>query len=261
MSAVADAAAAALVSADRTGERLDALPAGLRPATLAEGHAIQDAFARHWGAPVAGWKIGATSAAGRGMLGVDGPLSGRLFADRLYAPDDEVPLAATAMGVVEVELAFTFGRAVAPRDGGWTRDAVVEAVDALHVAVELPQTRFREVGRAGAAQITADNACGGSLLLGPPLAPRLWRDRDLATVAGRVRVAGGVAALGVGANVLGHPLDALLWLVRDVTGRGLTIAEGQVVSTGSVTPPPAVQRGAQVLAELGELGQVRFTVV
>ena len=75
MTAPAEAAAAALLLAERSGERLDALPAELRPATLAEGHAIQDAFATQWGAPVAGWKIGATSAGGRVMLGVDGPVS------------------------------------------------------------------------------------------------------------------------------------------------------------------------------------------
>ncbi len=256
-----EAAAAVLLSAERNGERLEALPVPLRPANLAEGHDIQDAFARQWGAPVAGWKIAATSAGGRAMLGVDGPLSGRLFTDRLFAPGDEVPLAATAMGVMEVELAFTFGQAIAPRDGGWTREAVVDAVDALHVAVELPQTRFRQVGMAGAPQITADNACGGSLLLGAPLSPRMWRDRDLAAVAGRIGAAGSEAARGAAANVLGHPLDALLWLVRAVTGRGLTINAGEVVSTGSVTPPPPVYRGAQVHAELDDLGQVRFTVV
>lgn len=261
MTVRADAAASALLSAERRGERLDGLPATLRPATLAEGHAIQDAFAREWGAPVAGWKIGATSAGGRAMLGVDGPVYGRLFTDRLFAPGDEVPLAATAIGVMEVEMAFTFGRAIVPRDDGWTRDAVMDAIDALHVAVELPQTRFKQLGTAGVLQITADNACGGSLILGAPLPLRLWRDRDLAAIKGRIGVAGAEAAVGTGANVLGHPLDALLWLVRAVTGRGMTIAEGQVVSTGSITPPPRVYRGAHVLAELGEIGQVRFTVV
>ena len=261
MTAPAEAAAAALLLAERSGERLDALPAELRPATLAEGHAIQDAFATQWGAPVAGWKIGATSAGGRVMLGIDGPIYGRLFTDRIFAPGDAVPLGATAIGVMEVELAFTFGRSLAPRDGGWTREAMMDAVEAMHVAVELPLTRFKQLGTAGAPQITADNACAGSLVLGAPIPSQLWRGRDLAEVTGRIGVAGGEAALGTGANVLGHPLDALLWLVRAVTGRGMTIPEGQLVSTGSITPPPRVNRGTHVLAELVEIGQVQFTVI
>ena len=52
-----EASAAVLLSAERNGERLEALPVPLRPANLVEGHDIQDAFARQWGAPVAGWKI------------------------------------------------------------------------------------------------------------------------------------------------------------------------------------------------------------
>lgn len=252
-------AAALLLSADRSGDRIESLPASLQPADLAEGYAIQDEFARQWGAPAAGWKIAATSAGGRATLGVSGPLAGRLFADRLYGPGDRVPRAATAMGVLEVELAFTFAAPLAPRPHR-TRDEVAAAVGSLHIAVEIPQTRFRQVAAVGMPQVAADNACGGALVLGPPLPPDRWRDLDLAAVEGRIGSEGGASAEGRGANVLGHPLDALVWLVQAVNDRGITIAAGEIVSTGSLTPPPALVIGAQVLAEVRGLGQVRFAL-
>lgn len=256
----AASAAALLLAADRAGERLETLPDPLRPTTLAQGYAIQDEFVRQWGAHVAGWKIAATSPGGRATLGVDGPLAGRLFSDRLFGPGDRVPVPATAMGVIEVELAFRLATALEPRAAHRTRDEVAAAVESMHVAVEIPQTRFLRVAAVGMPQVAADNACGGALVLGPALRPDLWRTLDLAAVEGRIGIEGGPMAEGRGANELGHPLEALAWLVQAVNDRGITIAAGEIVSTGSLTPPPALARSAQVLAEARGLGQVRFAV-
>jgi 2-keto-4-pentenoate hydratase len=254
----AGSAAALLLMAERAGERLENLPEDLRPSTLAEGYAVQDEFARQWGAPTAGWKVGATSAGGRATLGVEHPLAGRLFSDRIFAPGDNVPLFATAMGVLEVELAFILGSTLTRRAVPRTRDEVAATVSSLHVAVELPETRFRTVASVGAPLVAADNACGGALVLGPPIPEHIWKDLDLSAIEGAISADGGSPSVGSGANVLGHPLDALLWLVQTVTERGLAVAEGEVVSTGSLTRPPSVSGGEQVLAELRGLAQVRF---
>jgi len=194
------------------------------------------------------------------VLGVEGPLAGRLFADRMHAPGDVVPLPATAMGVMEVELAFTVGRRLTARAAPWDPDEISRAMASLHVAVELPQTRFRDVASIGAPQALSAATCGGALVLGPPVPEALWRGSDLAAVEGRIGSSAGVPAEGRGANVLGDPLAALVWLVRAVTGRGIAIAPGEVIATGSVTPPPKVAKGARVLAELCGLGQLRFSV-
>ena len=47
------------------GKRLPALPAQVRPATRAEGYAIQAELEKRSGAPLYGWKIAATSEAGQ----------------------------------------------------------------------------------------------------------------------------------------------------------------------------------------------------
>jgi 2-keto-4-pentenoate hydratase len=262
MTAGRDIAAAArrLLAAERAGIRIDGLPGNLCPSTLDEGYAMQDALAALWGAPAAGWKVAATSAGGRALLGVEGPLAGRLFADRMHAPDDVVPLPATAMGLMEVELAFTVRCPLRPRAAPWNADEAADAMASLHIAVELPQTRFFHVAVVGAPQVAADNACGGVLVLGPPVPEALWRRRDLSAVEGRIGSGGARPAEGRGANVLGDPLASLVWLVQAVTGRGIAIAPGEVISTGSVTPPPEVASGAEVLAELAGLGQLRFSV-
>ncbi len=61
------------------GSCLEALPERLRPASRAEGYAIQAFLERHSSQPLFGWKIAATSLDGQRHIGVDGPLAGRLL--------------------------------------------------------------------------------------------------------------------------------------------------------------------------------------
>ena len=65
------------------GKTLNELPSDCQPQSLEQGYAIQTALAKTCGQAVAGWKIAATSAAGQAHIGVDGPLAGRLFAERI----------------------------------------------------------------------------------------------------------------------------------------------------------------------------------
>src|SRR5262245_43017785 len=88
------------------GRRLMALPDAIRPTTRAEGYAIQAKIETHSKQPVFGWKIAATSKAGQAHIGVDGPLAGRLLAERVLPDGGSTPLGANHMRVAEVEFAF-----------------------------------------------------------------------------------------------------------------------------------------------------------
>ena len=49
----------------------------------------------------------------------------------------------------------------------YTVQQVLDAVDTLHPAIEIPDSRFADFVSAGAAQIIADNACAHLFVLGP----------------------------------------------------------------------------------------------
>src|SRR5512143_382070 len=76
------AAAELLLRHWRESTRLDQLPAQCRPATRAEGYAIQAELARLSGQNIVGWKIAATSKAGQQHIRVDGPIAGPLLSAR-----------------------------------------------------------------------------------------------------------------------------------------------------------------------------------
>src|SRR5262245_34518321 len=79
--------------------RIAALPERCRPIDRAGGYSVQAEVARLSGQRVAGWKIAATSAAGQRHIRVDGPLAGRLLANRVLASGSVAPLTGNVMNV------------------------------------------------------------------------------------------------------------------------------------------------------------------
>ena len=77
-------------------------------------------------------------------------------------------------------------------------------------------------------------------------------------VAHRVmgRVSSGVVHEGAGRNVLGDPRVALAWLVNELSGLGITLRAGQVVTTGTCIVPLPISPGDTVEMDFGVLGNV-----
>lgn len=242
------------------GRCIDALPDDLRPRDRREGYAIQALVERRTAMPLYGWKIAATSTAGQAHIGVDGPLAGRLLAERVVADGGELSLAGNRMRVAEPEFAFRIGRALPPRDTPWTVAEVMAAVEDLHPAIEIPDSRYTDFVTAVAPQLIADNACAHQFVLGPP-APSSWRDLDLAAYPVRARAGDGPWQSGSGANVLGDPRLALTWLANELSGLGIPLGAGQIVTTGTCMAPLAIAPGDLVTADFGRLGMVTLRLL
>lgn len=251
----AQAASDLLVAHWRAGTVLPALPEALRPATRAEGYAIQARLEALSAQPLWGWKIAATSVAGQRHIGVDGPLAGRVLAETLLDAGAAHPLGPNRMRVAEIEFAFRMGRDLPPRAAPYGQDEVMGAVAALHLAIEVPDSRYEDFARVGAPHLIADNACAHRFLLGPE-APALWRGLDLSAHRVVGRVAGRLEREGSGANVLGGPPIALAWLANELSAHGMTLAAGQVVTTGTCVVPLEIGPGDEAMGDYGALGQV-----
>ena len=131
---------------------------------------------------------------------------------------------------------------------------VLDAVDTLHPAIEIPDSRFADFVSAGAAQIIADNACAHLFVLGAPTKAN-WRALDLVEEK-PVIVLGGKQYTGHGKNVLGDPRVALAWLANELGLLGVTLRAGQVVTTGTCHPPLPIQSGDLFAADFGLIGKV-----
>src|SRR3954466_9911359 len=205
----------------RAGTKLAALEDSQRPHDRAEGYAIQAAIEKYSATHLFGWKIAATSEAGQKHINVDGPMAGRILAETIIPDGGTASMAGNEMRVAEPEFAFRMRVDLPARSTPYTVQQVLDAVDTLHPAIEIPDSRFADFVSAGAAQIIADNACAHLFVLGPP-APSNWRALDLVeerpVITMRDR-----QFVGHGKNVLGDPRIALTWLAHALSQLGVTL--------------------------------------
>lgn len=242
------------------GTRIDALPPACRPTDREAAYAIQAALAELSGQGVFGWKIAATSRAGQQHIGVDGPLAGRLFSRRVFESGASVALGGNIMRVAEAEFVFRMGTSLPPRGTPYGVDEVMQAVAALHCAIEIPDSRYRDFARVGAAQLIADNACACWFVLGPE-ARIDWRQIDLAEHRVIARRNGTVVREGKGANVLGDPRIALAWIANELCRHGNGLVAGEFITTGTCVIPVEISTGDHVVADFGDLGQIGASLV
>ena len=253
-----ESAAQALLPAWHAHGRIDAIPEDCRPRTRAEGYGVQAALLRAGGETGVGWKIAATSTAGQPHIGVSGPLAGRLQASRRRASGDSVSLEGNTMRVAEAEFAFRMGRDLRGDGSGrpLTVDEVMSAVQTMHLAIEVPNSRLADFAAAGEAQLIADFACACFVVIGEAVATD-WRALDLSQHGVTVRRGDGVVATGSGANVLGDPRLALTWLANELIAQGLFLAAGDVIITGTSVVPVPVSPGETITCDFGVLGTVQ----
>jgi 2-keto-4-pentenoate hydratase len=75
-------------------------------------------------------------------------------------------------------------------------------------------------------------------------------------VTGRAVVNGNEVSRGTGADVLGHPHNALAWLANHLAADGKGLRAGQIVLTGSLVKTVWLEAGDKVVMELKGLGTV-----
>src|SRR5258708_29040882 len=225
-----------------------------RPGERAEGYAIQAAIEKYSSEPLFGWKIAATSEAGQKHINVDGPMAGRILAETVISDGGTASMAGNEMRVAEPEFAFRMRVDLPARTTPYTVQQVLDAVDTLHPAIEIPDSRFADFVSAGAAQIIADNACAHLFVLGPATTAD-WRSRDLVEEK-PVTTMRGQQFIGHGKNVLGDPRLALTWLANELRQLGVTLKAGRVVTTGTCHPPLPIQAGVFCAVDFRVLGKV-----
>lgn len=243
--------------------RLSELPAGARPRTAEEAYACQDALVslliEHYGGETIGYKIACTNKIAQELLHMDGPFHGKLLSGFAFESPARIKADGFFMRVMEAEFAFRMARELAPDGHALTREEVADAVEGVLPGIEIVDSRFDEWTTVGAESLIADNACHAAWVKGDLVTD--WRELDLAAQEVRLAVNGEVIQQGNGAAVLGHPLNALHWLVTSLHERGIALKAGEYITTGVTTDIYLGQRGDRIRAEFGPVGAVELELI
>src|SRR3954466_2403084 len=225
----------------RAGTKFSSLDESMRPRDRVEAYAIQAGIEKYSSKSLFGWKIAATSEAGQKHINVDAPMPGRILAETVIPDGGTASMAGNEMRVAEPEFAFRMGTDLPARSTPYTTQQVLDPVEPLHPAIEIPDSRFSDFAGAGEAQLIADNACAHLFVLGPATTSD-WRSLDLVEQRPVVTMRG-QQFIGHGRNVVGDPRIGLTWLATDLPQLGVARRAGGVVTTGTCHAPLPIQAG------------------
>ena len=206
------------------------------------------------GRRVVGHKIGLTSSAVQAQLGVNRPDFGVLLDDMDVSGLDVIPMTGLLQPKVEAEVAFVLGEDLV--NGPLDVNQIRAGVERAHPALEIVDSRI-EGWDISFVDTVADNASSGLFVLGG-LGVTL---DDFEPVGAEMTMSlnGTPASTGSGADCLGDPLVALMWLARTTRELGDPLRAGQVILSGALGPMVTVVPGAHVSAHISGLGPVEAT--
>jgi len=257
-----EAAARALYRDHLERQKLEPLPDEIRPRDTAQAYAIQDrlqALYAEAGHALAGWKVALTTPVMQALVGIDHPLEGGIFADRVYVGQARRKAADYVNIGVESEIAVRLGRDLGADGAPYDRNSVADAVEACMAAIEIVDDRGIDYKRLDAELLIADNAFNFGCVLGPPVSD--WRRLDLAAIAGRMVINGETVGEGTGSAVMGHPFEALAFLANSLVRRGRPLAAGQIVMTGSIVATKWLKAGDEMATVIDGLGEARLSLL
>lgn len=250
-----DAVVEYLLSARTQRRTLRALPAHLRPRSTLAGYRIQQALTKALAEQPSGWKIACTNPAAQELMGTHEPFAGPLFDSMLHLTPARLSGEQFNMRMVEGEFAFRLARDLPARAEHYQREEVEAAIECVHPAIEIADSRFDDWLCAGVPSLIADGAVSGAFVYGEGV--RDWQSLDLVTHRVSMRVNRQVVGKGCGAGALGDSVLSLLWLANKQSQLGDGLGRGQIVTTGTCTGNYQAGLGDDIVADFAALGEIR----
>ena len=226
-----------------------ATPEGL---STADGECTRAKFqvllGQQLGAPV-GYKAGLTNPAVQKRFSADAPVWGMLYAPMLLPEDSTVDAAFGARALYEADLLVRVSSSAVNQ--ATTPMQVLAAIDQVIPFIELPDLMVQAPPKLNGAAVAAINVGARLGVVGKPIAVEATpafsdrlRDMEVLLMAN-----GSEVDRGKGSDVLEHPLNAVVWLARDLAKHGLAMKPGDLISLGSFSKlmPPKPGLAVQVI--------------
>lgn len=242
---------------------LDLMLQEFAPTTQDEAYLVQREFVERLSetrGSLGGYKIAYTSALMRETSGIAAPCSGLMFADTIVNSPAELDGADYVGLAIECEVGVVLATEVPASGAPYTRESIAPHIESLATAFEVVDRRPGGAPEGADVAVSAivANIHNGGAVLGPAVTD--WQGIDLASSRGTMSVNGSQVGEGLGSDVMGHPIEALVWLANSLAERGESIWAGATVITGSIIPPVPLSSGDRATISIEGLGEAQITV-
>lgn len=201
---------------------------------------------------VVGYKAGLTNPAVQKRFNYPNPVRGTLFEKMLLKDGAEVPAKFGARPLFEADMVMEV------RDAGINKATTplhaLRHIARIHPFIELPDLVVEDPSKITGPNIVYSNVGARLGVLGKPLTVKATPQLVEALANMTVRLtdeAGKELEASKGDAILGQPLNAVLWLVKDLNASGIRLKKGDLLSLGSFSRlmPPKPGTGAKVVYE------------
>ena len=200
---------------------------------------------------VSGHKVALTTKASRDHLGVHEPCYGHILSTRVYENNADVPIGNLASPHIEAEVAFVLAEDL--RGPGITPVDVMRATLGVVPSLELVDLKVQGEG-ISATDVIIHNALHGGLVVGSRLCPLDGLDLQYEGVT--VELNGQLHGSGTGFEVMGNPINPVVWLANKLSDFGDYLGAGETIISGSMVTPAEIKPGDSVTATYSHMGQV-----
>lgn len=199
---------------------------------------------------IVGYKAGLTNKSTQARYNISQPVSGILL-EKMLLKNGAVLKANSGIQLrVEGDLIVRVG-SESINQATTAREALA-SLDAVIPFIELPDLIYASDVKLDAPALVAINVAARLGVLGEPIpleASEEWQDR-----LGKIKLtmldrSGNELATGESNALLGHPLNAVLWLRDDLQARGKFLKKGDLLSLGTITAPMPVTSKTTIRAQ------------
>lgn len=244
-----------LWQAEKEGKPLKKLTERYSDITIDDAYAIQ-LFGRRLreedGQRMVGAKIAMTSKATQEQFKAKEPAYGYILADMIAAENEPLKMTGKRAPKVEAEVAFVLSADL--QGPGISIADVLRSTEGVIAALEIIDTRYEGLKGLTAEDLIADSALISEVVLGGKMVSS--DSVDLRHIGAVFEKNGEVISTAAGAAILGNPATAVAWLANKLSTHGLYLRKGDVIISGSLISPCAVEAGDFVRATFDGLGSV-----
>jgi 2-keto-4-pentenoate hydratase len=220
--------------------------------TLEEAKEIQQQFLgeiREELGPVVGYKAGLTSETAQQQFNVSQPLLGTLFQQMLLPNGQIISPQFGSRPMSEGDLMVRVGSEEI--NNAKTPQEALASLDAVIPFIELPDLVYSPDVKLNGPAILAINVGARYGVVGEPilLSPtEEWEGRLKNLTLEILDADGKVLATGKGSNLLGNPLNVVLWIRDSLRAEGKQLKKGDLLSLGTITPLMPVKPNTSIRA-------------
>lgn len=202
---------------------------------------------------VVGYKAGLTNPAVQQRFGTNKPVWGVLYSGMIQPNDTTLPVRFGARPLFEADLLVRVKHVNV--NVARTPAEVLENIDQIIPFIELPDLLVENPATLNGAGVAAINVGARAGVAGEPISVPVFPEQQRVYLQALADMSiqltdnsGATLASGKGSDILGHPLNAVVWIAQALRQENIQLKPGDLVSLGSFSPLMPPKAGLSVTA-------------